>query len=281
MRSGRPEGFTDEGGLRCRGSTREWRERVLKAETGSVAPEMSHVRVASAGEEMAASLVRPSRTTGPGVVIAHDASGVIPFYLDLAVRIAASGYVAVLPDLYFREGPLEEASPEAEMARLSTLDKKRSVRDLLAAADWLKGQPGVEGARVGVVGCSLGATLALDMTADRADLVVASFYPFPLGEVPAGDNSPPAPISEAWRMHGPIIAFWGAHDEVVAMDDAARLGSELTRHGVDFTYTIYPGVGHSFLRASELMLGRDTSEAALDAWARTLELFHRKLRSSA
>lgn len=78
-------------------------------------------------------------------------------------------------DLYFRQGELPERTPEVEMARLARLDKRASVRDLLAAVDWLKAEPAVRGSRVGVVGSSLGATLALDMTAERSDLALAAF----------------------------------------------------------------------------------------------------------
>jgi carboxymethylenebutenolidase len=211
------------------------------------------------------------------VVVLHDASGPIPFYEDLTTRVASAGYVALLPDLYFRQGPLFEDTPETEMARLAQLDKRQSIRDLLAATAWLKAQSGVTGIRVGAVGFSLGATLALGMTAERSDLAVAAFYPFPAGQVPADENSPPAPLDLAAEMSGPIVAFWGDHDEVVTMQDVHRLVAKWEAHHVDFTHTIYNGVGHSFLRLSELEPGHETSAAALDAWARTLTFFAEEL----
>ena len=229
------------------------------------------------GEGMPTLVSYPDQGSGRGVLVVHDASGRIPFYQDLAARLAAAGYVAALPDLYFREGPLSAPTPEAEMGRLAQLDKRRSIRDLLAAVDWLKTQPVVTGARLGVIGFSLGATLALDMTAEHADLAVAAYYPFPAGQVPADEKSPPSPLSQAPRMSGPIIAFWGDHDEVVDMADAKRLGADLAAHGVGFTAVVYPGAGHSFMRAAEAGPGHGTSAAASDAWARTLDFLDREL----
>jgi carboxymethylenebutenolidase len=229
------------------------------------------------GESMPTLVSYPDQETGRGVLVVHDASGRIPFYEDLIARLAAAGYVAALPDLYFRQGPLAAPGPDAEMGRLAQLDKSQSVRDLLAAADWLEADPAVTGTRLGVVGFSLGATLALDMTAERRDLAVAAYYPFPAGQVPADENSPPAPLSLAASMSGPIIAFWGDHDEVVDMADAERLGVDLAAHGVGFSAVIYPGAGHSFMRAAALGPAPDAKAAALDAWARMLDFLDREL----
>ena len=221
----------------------------------------------------------PERGTGPGVLVVHDASGRIPFYETLTARLAAAGYVAAVPDLYFRQGPLPAATPEAEMQRLGRLDKRGSVQDLLAAADWLGAEPAVTGIRLGVIGFSLGATLALDLAAERRDLAVAAYYPFPAGQVPPDENSPPAPLSLVTRMNGPILAFWGDRDEVVDMADAERLGAGLRSRHVAFSAVVYPGLGHSFMRIAEATPGGDEGAAA-DAWARTLGFFGRELSPS-
>jgi carboxymethylenebutenolidase len=118
------------------------------------------------------------------------------------------------------------------------------------------------------------------MAAERRDLAIAAYYPFPAGQVPADENSPPAPLSLAASMSGPIIAFWGDHDEVVDMADAERLGADLAAHGVGFAAVIYPGTGHSFMRAAALGPGHDAEAAALDAWARTLSFLDRELSAA-
>jgi carboxymethylenebutenolidase len=229
------------------------------------------------GERMPTLVCYPDRETGRRVLVVHDASGRIPFYEDLTVRLAAAGYVAAVPDLYFRQGPLAAPTPDAEMRRLAQLDKRQSIRDLLAAADWLKAEPVVTAARLGVAGFSLGATLALDMAAERRDLAVVAYYPFPAGQVPLDENAPPSPFSLVASMNGPILAFWGDGDEIVAMADAERLGAELTAHHVAYHAVIYPGTGHSFMRAAELGSGDHTKAAALDAWARTLSFLDREI----
>jgi dienelactone hydrolase len=62
-----------------------------------------------------------------------------------------------------------------------------------------------------------------------------------------------------------------------AVDDVHRLVEEWEAHHVPFAYRIYRGVGHSFLRLSELEPGRETSAAALDAWAKAMDFFEENL----
>lgn len=76
------------------------------------------------GETLPALLVSPDQSGRPSVLVVHDASGQIPFYRDLAMRLGVAGYVALPPDPYFRQGQPPGLTPEAELARLAQLDKR-------------------------------------------------------------------------------------------------------------------------------------------------------------
>src|SRR5262249_8322659 len=69
------------------------------------------------GEVMPAVVARPEGGGGPGVLIVHDIFGRSPFYENLARRLAMAGFVALLPELFFRLGPLRERSLELAFAR--------------------------------------------------------------------------------------------------------------------------------------------------------------------
>lgn len=143
--------------------------------------------------------------------------------------------------------------------------------------DWLKATGGSDWPRVGLVGYSLGATLGLDLAAQRADLAVAAFYPFPEGQLNPDAKAPPAPVDLAAQMNGPIIAFWGEQDEVVPRAGIDRLAAALQARNVEYTPVMYEGVGHGFVPESKLLPGEATSAAALDAWASTRSFLARHL----
>ncbi len=61
------------------------------------------------------------------------------------------------------------------------------------------------------------------------------------------------------------------------MDNVEKLAAALGEHGVEFEHTIYPGLGHGFLAASQLDPDHEAYEAACDAWTRTIDFYRRNL----
>ena len=231
------------------------------------------------GEAMAALLTRPASGSGPGVLIVHDIFGRSPFYEHLAARLATAGYMALLPDFFFRQGPLADRSLELAFARRSRFDETVALDDLSAAVDMLRGQPGVRGERVGTVGFCMGGTLVLDLAATRDDLASVCYYGYPAGEAHAPAKAAPTPLNQAFknRMHGPILGFWGDQDPGVNMADVATFAAELKRGGVAFEHTIYPGLGHAFMAQSGLDSNHPAYQMACESWTCALGFFRTHL----
>src|SRR5215207_5149809 len=105
---------------------------------GQPVPEVvrQEMEVASpGGGSMPALLTRPESGTGPAVLIVHDIFGRSPFYESLAARLSAAGFIALLPDFFFRQGQLAERSLELAFARRAKLDEVAALDDLSAAVD--------------------------------------------------------------------------------------------------------------------------------------------------
>lgn len=248
---------------------------------GQVTPEVAREEVqipVANGEKMPGLLARPEGGEGAGVLIINDIMGRSPFYEDLAARLATAGFVALCPEFFFRQGPLEEQSFPAAFARRAKLDEKNAVRDLSAAIDWLKQQPGVRGGKAGTIGFCMGGTLILNLAAARKDLVSVCFYGFPAGAgAEAKPTSPTAPLDQVDQINGPLLAFWGDQDTMVGQDNVEKLAQGLQQRGVDFAYKVYPGLGHGFMAQSRLDPDHAAYEAACEAWTRTLEFYRQHL----
>ena len=221
-------------------------------------------------EQMPALLCRPETGAGAGVLVVPDIFGRSPFYEDLAGRLALAGFTVLLPEYFFRQGPLAEPTREAAMARRDRLDQNQSLIDLSQAIDWLHLQPFAAGS-IGTIGFCVGGTFVLDLAALRDDLATVCFYGFPAGGGVAGN--PPAPLDLTGHMKGPILGFWGDQDSGVGMDNVERLATGLKAGGVDFEYTIYPGLGHGFMAASRLDPEHEAYDAACRSWTRTIEFY--------
>lgn len=217
----------------------------------------------------------PGDTTGPAVLIVSDIYGRIPFYRNLAALLTAEGLSALLPDYFFRQGPLDELTREHAFARHTRLDEPAALHDLEQALSWLRGRPEVSAARLGLLGFCLGGTLAFDLAARRDDVVAVCYYAFPLGM----DHPHPAPrpIDCAHQLASPTLAFWGADDDLIGRDQITALTAAAERAGVDYRHVVYPNAGHGFLRGLTEPTG--SAAAAHDAWRQTRDFFADRLHS--
>jgi carboxymethylenebutenolidase len=82
----------------------------------------------------------------PGVLLIADMFGRSEFYEQLAARIAGEGLQVLLPEYFFRQGPITGGGHEAAFGRRAKLDEVQSVEDMRAAVEFLRQRSG--GARV-------------------------------------------------------------------------------------------------------------------------------------
>jgi carboxymethylenebutenolidase len=107
----------------------------------------------------------------PGVLLFTDIFGRRPVMDEFGDRLAGLGYVALIPDLYYREGgfapfdTLTAFGDEAERNRLfalaGTLTNERIIADAGSYADFLLARPEVRGSAIGTQGYCMGGRLAL------------------------------------------------------------------------------------------------------------------------
>ena len=234
--------------------------------------------VVGSGERMPALLALPERTPAPAVLVVNDAFGRVGFYENLARRLAQAGYVALDPEYFFREGPLQEQSREHALARAAQLDQARTLDDLGAAVDWLRGRDEVKGG-IGTIGFCMGGTLVLDLAASgKGVAATVSYYGFPVRGRAGPPKPPPQPVDLAERMTGRILGHWGDRDEGVGMHNVEALRGKLRSAHVDHTFHIYPGLGHGFLRAFLEDEAAPGYEAACLSWRRTLDFYQPTLQ---
>ena len=130
-------------------------------------------------------LITPEGTgPWPAVILYMDAGGVRPAMVEMAEQLAGLGYVAFLPEMYYRNGPYEPFSmasafaDEGERARLmaliSGLTKAMAASDAGAFLDFLAAHPDVAGDRVGTTGYCMGGGLSLTTAARHPSRVAAA-----------------------------------------------------------------------------------------------------------
>lgn len=94
-----------------------------------------------------------SRATAPGIIVIQGQGGVDSFIEETTRMLAQAGYAAVAPDLYHREPPDCKDDAPTRRARLRDATV---IKDVNAAANFLKAHPQVDGERLGIVGFCMG-----------------------------------------------------------------------------------------------------------------------------
>src|SRR6266536_2302097 len=117
------------------------------------------------GGEFDAYVAVPASGYGPGIVVLQEIFGVNEFLRNVCDWYAAHGFVAICPDLFWRQERGVELSDKTEAGWQKAfefyqgLDEAKAVEDSAAALEFLRGQPACIG-RVGAVGFCLGGNLA-------------------------------------------------------------------------------------------------------------------------
>jgi carboxymethylenebutenolidase len=116
------------------------------------------------GGEFDAYVALPASGYGPGIVVLQEIFGVNLFLRGIADWYAARGFVAISPDLFWRqERGLELTDSDADWQKAiqlyQGLDEAKAVEDSAAAVEFLRKHSSCNG-RVGAVGFCLGGNLA-------------------------------------------------------------------------------------------------------------------------
>lgn len=173
----------------------------------------------------------------PGVLIAHEWTGLGEYVKHRADMLAELGYIAFAADIYGQG--VRPATPEAAGAEAG---KYRSDRALLrsrmnAALAQLRNTPRVDSARIAAIGYCFGGMAVLELARSGADIAgVVSFH---------GSLDTPNP-ADAKSIRGKVLVLHGAADPHVPLSAVEALAKEMSDAGVDWQLKMYGGAMHAF-----------------------------------
>lgn len=244
----------------------------------AVMAETMHV-AGDGGDEIEAYSARPL-APGPfgGVVVIHHMPGYDPATKEITRRFATLGYLAVCPNLHYREAPGESPDDAAAAVRAAGgVPDDRLVGDVEGAARFLRTLSSSNG-KVGVIGyCSGGRQSFLSACRLTLDAAVVCYGAFILDRPPADLSMQVEPlVGLVDRLSCPVLGLFGADDSHPAPDETARLDQELEEHGKVHEFHTYEGAGHGFFAVDRPSY---RPEAAVHGWERIAGFFGRLLAS--
>jgi carboxymethylenebutenolidase len=193
-----------------------------------------------------------------------------PFTLTTAERFAANGYVVAVPFIFHwwpKTAPMELKREESRDDWI--------VEDMKAGMEVLKAQPGVDPARIGMVGHCWGGRVAWLAACHIQDFAaLATFYGGNLKKALGAGNISPLELTP--HIPCPVIGFYGNADTNPSPQDVDQYSAALTNAGIPHVFHRYDGAGHAFQNFS--MPERYRQAASDDAWDKVLDFLARMLQ---
>ncbi|HEV8718962.1 MAG TPA: dienelactone hydrolase family protein [Candidatus Binatia bacterium] len=204
--------------------------------------ESREVGINASGGTMPAFLCVPkAHGRFPAVLVLMEAFGLTSHIQDVTARIAKEGYVAIVPDLYYRDLPNNKFDydqvPEG-IAMMRRLNHQSVLADIRATLAHLRSMAEVVPSRVGVTGFCMGSGFTF-LTACELSAEIAAAAPF-YGMV--RDEW----IEAVKQISVPAYLFFGEADPFIPRERVQQIEARFRELGKSYRIKVYSGADQGF-----------------------------------
>jgi carboxymethylenebutenolidase len=230
-------------------------------------------------------MIWPDRE-GPhqAVIVYMPASGIRSELVDIAARIASAGFVAVLPNSFYRMvrhvdidanrlGDDDYLPVREFMIELAgNITNERVIHDTSVILDWLDTQPTIDASAVGGVGYCMGGRLVMAAAGAFPNRMIAAASLYGSGIV---TDEPDSPHLRLHEFTGELYLGLADNDIYVTNEEMDALKAHMSTLDVNYSIELYPGTEHGFVFPERYCFSPEGSETHYE---RLAELFDRTLR---
>jgi len=209
----------------------------------------------------------------PVVLVVQEIFGVHEHIKDLCRRLGKSGYLAVAPELYARQGDVSRMKDIQEI--LSTVVAKvpdaQVMSDLDATVAWAAGTGEGDVRRLAVTGFCWGGRITWLYAAHNPKVKAgAAWYGRLVGQT--GELTPANPIDLASALTVPVLGLYGGADQGIPLDTVEKMRAALATGRSGSEIVVYKEAPHGFNADYRPSYRKD---AATEGWTRMLAWFKR------
>ena len=205
------------------------------------------------------------------VLVVQEIFGVHEHIKDICRRLAKSGYLAVAPELYARQGDVSKLTDINQIIPIvNKVPDAQVMSDLDAAAAWAAANGG-DPAKLAVTGFCWGGRITWLYAAHNQKVKAGvAWYGRVVGQ--PSENTPKHPIDLVKDINAPVLGLYGGADAGIPNDTVDRMREALKAAGKKSEIVTYPDTPHGF-NADYRPTYR--KQAAEDGWKRLLDWFRR------
>ena len=224
-----------------------------------------HITIEGHDGAFAAYIAKPKTSPAPAVVVLQEVFGVNADIRKTCDELAGQGFIAVAPDLFWRQEPgvdlnhWSDAEWKKGLALYTAYNRDKGVRDIVTTAHAAGQLEGASG-KVGVMGFCLGGLMTF-LTAAREKIDAAVAYH-------GGETE--KYLDEADKITAPMLMHLAEEDEFISKEAQTKIKAALSNKPNVEIYS-YPGCNHAFARHTGTHYN---AAAAAKANGRTWQFLH-------
>jgi carboxymethylenebutenolidase len=225
------------------------------------------------GERMPGYLAKPEKGTSfATILVVQEIFGVHEHIKDVCRRFAKLGYLAVAPELYFRQGdPAKLASNKEIFEKIVSKVSDAQVMKDLDATVAFAAKNGGDTRRLGVTGFCWGGRITWLYVAHNPNVKAGvAWYGRLVGE--KNERTPLHPLDLVDRIGAPVLGLYGGADAGIPNDTVERMNEALKKAGKKSYIHLYPDTPHAFHADYRPSYRKEQAE---DGWRRCIEWFRK------
>ncbi len=240
-------------------------QTLILTDTSGIVADM--VRIPAAGAMIPAYVAHPDKgSQWPAILVVQEIFGVHEHIKDICRRLAKLGYLAIAPELFFRQGDVSGLKDINEIIStvVSKVPDAQVLSDLDAALGWIEGNGMAEPGQAGITGFCWGGRIVWLYAAHNPEIKAGVAWYGKL-EGAGNDLQPVHPLDIATDLKVPVLGLYGGLDQSITQERVQRMQEMLALGRSGSEIVVYPDAPHAFFADYRPSYRK---EAAEDGWRR-------------
>ncbi len=182
----------------------------------------------------------------PIVVVIQEIFGVHAYIQDVCRRLAKLGYLAIAPELFYRQGDVSQLTDIPQIRKIvDQVPDAQVLTDIDAAIDWARRASGGDFRKLAVTGFCWGGRMTWLYAAHNPKVQAGvAWYGRLVGQT--NELTPKHPIDIAEKLTVPVLGLYGGRDTGIPLDTVAQMRDRLKSSPSSSQIIVYPDAPHAF-----------------------------------
>jgi carboxymethylenebutenolidase len=182
----------------------------------------------------------------PIILVVQEIFGVHAYIQDVCRRLAKLGYVAIAPEMFYRQGDVSKLSDIPEIRKIvNKVADAQVMSDLDATAAWAAKSAKGNIDKLGITGFCWGGRITWLYAAHNPKVKAGvAWYGRLVGE--ASELTPKHPLDIAQNLQVPILGLYGGKDTGIPLDTVEQMRERLKGCSTNTEIVVYPDAPHAF-----------------------------------